>query len=127
MAITLTILTLRHLIRQYQYVIPVYRHMSIYISFGYNSLLLCIIGSLSYMYLGYMYRLNIVNIPSTMLDTMSILIEYRKKASIRSGMRLRSMTGRLSLFIKKNLVKLRYTLRLVMSIIDVCATIIDVL
>ena len=127
MAITLTILTLRHLIRQYQYVIPVYRHMSIYISFGYNSLLLCIIiGGASYMYLGYMYRLNTVNRPSTMLNMIRYRIETLKNLSIRSGVRLGSMTYRFG-FIKKNLVKLRYPLRLVMSIIDVCATIIDVL
>ena len=78
------------------------------------------------MYLGYMYRLNTVNMPSTMLNMIRYRIETLKNLSIRSGVRLGSMTYLFG-FIKKNLVKLRYPLRLVMSIIDVRATIIDVL
>ena len=68
-----------------------------------------------------------MKMPSTILDMIRYCIETLKNLSILSGMRLRSITYLLSLFIKKIFVKLRYTLRLVMSIIDVRATIIDVL
>ena len=105
MTIMVAIITLCDLCQD-QYIIA--HHISIYISFGYNSLLLCmIIGGASYMYFGYMYRLNTVNMPSTILDMIRYRMETLKNLSILSGVRLRSITYLFGSIIKKNLVKLR--------------------